>query len=1125
MKTVPIIFTIKRPYTLFLIRLFGLTAAAFLFTCTGVPAVADTVRDDALVTAFASPPLETRPGCYWYWMNGRISKEGITKDLESMSQVGIGRAYIGIIGGNAAGRDILTALSEPWWAAVRHAIREAGRVGVDIGFFNAPGWSQSGGPWVKPEEAMRYVSSSESKLKGPQMFSGIIPKPDGAIQEVAVLAYPVPQFDDQMVPERERTATSVTFESGDPVTIRSAILQCTKPTSGKADLEISEDGKTYRKITSVMVSRGLPQPRVGPILLAPVVASFPPVTGKYFRLRFSQTACLGEIRLSSALRNGSVYEKQLGKMCESQWPRHNYYSWPSQPDPAEAGLAVPGKEIRNLSSLLKPDGTLEWEVPPGEWIVQRVALGPTGARNGPAPAEATGLEVDKMNREWLRRHFDAYVGKLLASMPSEERKALKYAIVDSYEVGSQNWTDGFADIFHKRYGYDPLPWLAVLTGRVVDTPEKSDRFLWDLRRLVADRIATEYVGGLRDLSHEKGMTIWVENYGHWGFPCEFLQYGGQADEFGGEFAPPIEQMRKFNMEVRCASSAGHIYGKNRIWCESYTGGPLFMNTPRELKAMGDWSFSQGANQAVLHLYVHQTLDRQGQGNWASFGTEFNRNNTWWDLAMKPWIDYQRRCSVMLQAGKPVADVAYFIGEDVPKMTGSREPALPEGYDYDSINAEVIQTRLSVKEGRLVLPEGTSYRLLVLPPLETMRPDVLRKLKTLVAAGATVVGPAPQKSPSLENYPRCDADVQALAKDLWGSGKIRAVKDLYSVLACGPDVVVPEGVVWKHRSDGDREIYFIANQEEKVCDRKITFRVKGKEPELWWPESGKTEPAPAFRLQGDRVEVPLHLEPLTSVFVVFEKEATQDRAAAQMPKPPAAQEITGPWEVQFGDKKVTLEKLMPWPEHTDPQIKYYSGEAVYRKEIDLLEIKPDMTLDLGAVNAVASVRLNGLSLGARWKPPYQVKLSPALKIGINRLEITVVHTWHNRMIGDVQPGAPPTGFRKLGKPTDELQPSGLLGPVRLLETNETACNNTERGNEWNRVIGMGGRELRTTVVDRAPAVLLDLDNCLTRSPAAMAMTAGGTSWTSSTKSNRVAGQTQTVCGTSGRKATEFSEMVS
>jgi len=990
--------------------------------------------DSALRSQFLNPSPETRPAYYWYWLDSYVSKEGITKDLEAMSQAGIGRAYIGILGGSPGPKpkEVFKPLSESWWDNIRHAVREGGRLGVNIGFFNAPGWSQSGGPWVKPEQAMRYLVSSETTIHGPQKFSGQLAKPHGLIQEVAVLAYPKPPFDDMAVPEKERTPTSVTFASSQPVTVRSVTIQPVKKVEATADLEVSDDGISYRKLSKFSVNRSNLNVNVGPMPLAPVVASLPPTAGSYFRITFSKACEVGDIRLSAALRNGSIYEKQLAKLYQGANPEFDIYTWPAQAEPDTAGLTVAGNQVRDLSSLLKADGTLAWEVPPGEWIVQRLGMAQTGARNTPAPPQATGWEVDKMNREPLKAHFDAYIGKLLESMPPQERKAFKYVVADSYEQGGQNWTDGFKDIFQQRYGYDPLPWLPALTGRVVESADQSDRFLWDLRRLVADRIATEYVGGLRDLSHEKGMTLWLENYGAWGFPAEFLQYGGQSDEVGGEFVPDLNHGK---MEVRCASSAAHIYGKKRVWCESYTGWPDLLNTPRDLKAVGDWSFSEGVSQAILHVYVHQPEESRGPGFAGWFGTEFNRHNTWWNLGMKPWIDYQRKCTVMLQAGNPVADVAYFIGEDAPKMTGIQRPALPKGCDYDYINAEVILKRLSVKDGSLVLPEGTSYRVLVLPPVNTMRPEVLRKIKQLVESGAAVVGPAPKKSPSLENYPRCDAEVESLVKELWGNGKIRTVENLETVLAAGPDVVLPAGLVWKHRSDENRDIYFVANQTHKICEGTMSFRVKGKEPELWWPESGKIEAVPAFKLAGDRVEVPLNLETLTSVFVVFEKPAKQDRVAAEHPKPSTAQEIIGPWAIQFGEKKVMFEKLIPWTESTDLEIKYYSGEAVYRTHFDVPAVKRDMVLDLGTVNAIAQVRLNGKDLGVLWKPPYRVAVSDGLNAGQNDLEITVVQTWRNRVIGDLQPGVTPTVFqnRQFQKPTDSLLPSGLLGPVTILET--------------------------------------------------------------------------------------------
>jgi hypothetical protein len=418
----------------------------------------------------------------------------------------------------------------------------------------------------------------------------------------------------------------------------------------------------------------------------------------------------------------SFAEKSLLKMFQEPLPPFDFYTWPparNRNQPISASARKPSSTSQNN---LRPDGTLEWNVPPGDWIILRSGLVPTGTKNSPAPAEATGFEVDKMNRAALKAHFDAYITPLLKKLSPAERKSWTHVIADSYEAGPQNWTDGFAADFQKRFGYDPLRFLPVMGGRIVGSADQSDRFLWDLRRFVADRIASEYVGGLRESLPCGGLEAVVGKLRPLGFPAEFLQYGGQSDEIGGEFWVGADLGAP---EVRAAASAVHTYGKRVVWAEAFTGGPVFANTPRDLKALGDWAFAEGINQFVFHVYIHQPWEDKKPGVNAWFGTEFNRHNTWFD-ASKPWIDYLRRCSVMLQTGHHVADVAYYIGEDSPKMTGTRNPELPAGHDYDYINSEVIENHLSVKDGRFVLPDGMSYRLLVLPESATMRPAVLKK---------------------------------------------------------------------------------------------------------------------------------------------------------------------------------------------------------------------------------------------------------------------------------------------------------------------------------------------------------------------------------------------------------------
>lgn len=1095
-----------------------LTALALFYAAFCANGVMAAVPD--LEREFTLPPDSTRPRCYWYWVDGHVSKEGITRDLEAMRRVGIGEGYIGIISGQsglpASGKP--KALTDAWWQLIEHAIREAGRLGVDIGLLNSPGWSQSGGPWVKPEQSMRYVVLPEMQLRGPQRFDGKLPAPQGTCQDIAVLAFPAPDGEGEQANISTRTPTAVTWEMTSPFTARSVTVHPIRPVIVTAELQASDDGQQYRTVKRFVVDRHNLSLHVGPVPLAPIVASFPATTARYFRLSFSAACELGKIALSPAARVESYAAKSLLKMFQDPQPPSDFYVWPPQDEPELTGLTVPPETIRNITRHMSADGTLRWDVPSGEWIVIRAVMVPTGVQNTPAPPEATGLEVDKMSRAAIGSHFDAYVGTLLRRMPAADRKALKHIVADSYEVGPGNWTDGFAADFNHRYGYDPIRFLPVMAGRIVGSAEQSNRFLWDLRRLVADRVACEYVGGLRDLCREQGLRMWLENYGHWGFPAEFLQYGGHCDEIGGEFWVSGDLGR---VELRDAASAAHIYGMPVVWAEAFTGGPVFQNSPRDLKARGDWAFCQGANQFVLHVYIHQPWDELRPGVNCPFGTEFNRQNTWFEQA-KPWVTYLRRCSVMLQVGKPVADVAYFIGEDTPKMTGVCRPALPAGYDFDYINADVIQNRLAVKDGHFILPDGTQYRLLVLPESVTMRPALLKKLRELVLAGGPILGQAPQRSPSLQDFPTCDAEVKQLASELWGGGHMITGTDLtevFRLLGIGADVICPDGILWKHRKDGDIDIYFLSNEEAVTRHETISFRVNDRAPEFWWPESGRIAPSPAYEFHGGRVRVPVHLDAHSSVFVVFRHKATEGReidvthrrgplqirhaaygavdgagsidvtqvlAAAvhhgrltllaandTFDRDPAPSHIkqlrveyvsdgqpgvatvaendwlelragtilAGPWQVTFDplaggpDKPLTFATLDDWSKRPEPGIRYYSGTAKYRATFQVADTGSVMLLNLGQVHAIATVHVNGREVGTVWKQPYMVDISDAVKVGENALEIAVVNTWMNRLIGDQQPGTAKRIAFTTTKTLDAhtpLQPAGLLGPVRIIK---------------------------------------------------------------------------------------------
>jgi hypothetical protein len=890
-----------------------LLAGVWLACVTGA------VAADRLEKGFTNPPEETKPWCYWYWISDNISKQGITRDLEAMSRVGIGEALVGNIFLDDVPAGRIKVLTPEWWDLVEHTIREGNRVGVNIGLFNCPGWSQSGGPWITPKQTMRRLASAEVRVTGPMRFQQKLPSPAEQFQDVAVLAFPAPKHDTERIADRSPRVTSspesttasnlldgneatlCTFPEGagrgkkpfvidiriaEPFTARSVqITPGNEPFGAECELLAADERGEFRSIRHFKCDRSNMGTGVGFLPRGPVTISIPPTTSRAFRLSFTgyfgrgKTPELAEINLSSAARLEAFVEKQLGKMHPTPLPMGDTYLWPTQPEPDAAALVIATDRVLNLTSNLSSDGVLTWEVPAGEWIIQRTGMTPTGARNSPASPEGSGFEVDKMNRQLAQHHFDSFIGEVLRRIPPAERKSFRRVVADSYEMGSQNWTDGFGEQFKQRYGYDPKPWLPVLTGRLVGSADQSERFLWDLRRLVADRVASDYVGGLRDACREHGLQLWLENYGHWGFPSEFLKYGAASDRIGGEFWVTGDLG---SIECRAASSCANTYGKKFVSAEAFTGGPAFQNAPRALKARGDWSFCEGVNHFVLHVYIQQPWEDKVPGVNAWFGTEFNRHNTWFEQS-RAWIDYVRRSCWMLQQGHRVADVAYFIGEDAPKMTGLREPALPPGRDFDFINAEVIETKLTVKNGRLTVPGGPSYQVLVLPPQTTMRPALLRKLRELVRAGATIVGPAPAKSPSLENFPRADEEVHQLAAEMWlgagrepfGKGRVipsGALADILSSMGSHPDFESSVPLRFTHRRDGDTDIYFVANPKAEPVTTAAAFRVDRKAPELWSPDSGSMQSPGVYEVGDGVVRMPLQLGPNESVFVVFRRKA-------------------------------------------------------------------------------------------------------------------------------------------------------------------------------------------------------------------------------------------------------------
>lgn len=1053
----------------------------------------DKTNIESLKTSFVIPPDSIQTSVYWYWISDNISKEGAINDLQAMKKVGINRAFIGNIGLNDLPSGNIKMFSDEWWDILHTALKTATELGIDIGVFNSPGWSQSGGPWVKPEEAMRYLASSETRITGPQKITQKLEKPNEIFQDIKVLAWKenkniqtinnknavissIPNvaglnyiFDGDpstgiVLPKGQ--PFTVDIKSNEPQTVRSLTINITEhPIQANCVLQAQVDGSTeYKVIKEFQINRSNPSLNVGFIPYAPIAISINNTKASNFRLVVSnanENSGIADIALSSEPKIERYSEKTLAKMWPTPLPMWDAYLWPEQPELDDPSYAVAKDEIMDISGFMAEDGTLAWDVPEGNWVIMRTGLTPTGVTNAPASPEATGLEIDKMSKKHVESHFNAFLGEILKKIPEADRKSFKVVVQDSYEMGGQNFTDEFIDDFKKRYNYDPVPFLPTYKGYVVNSNSESDRFLWDMRRLVADKVAYDYVGGLRDVSHKHGLTTWLENYGHWGFPSEFLMYGGQSDEIGGEF---WSEGDLGNIENRAATSCGHIYGKTKISAESNTaGGPAFSRYPAMMKQRNDRFFAEGINNTLLHVYIMQPYEDKNPGVNAWFGNEFDRKNTWFSQ-LDVYIQYLKRVNFMLQQGLNVADVAYFIGEDTPKMTGIIDPSLPIGYQFDYMNAEVIEKFMTVKNGLLTLPHGTQYKIMVLPKLETMRPELLKKIEQLINDGAIIMGPQPLRSPSLENQPEGDKIVAETAKNIWGNvdgvnvkhrkvgkGMIlngMTMEEAFSFINCIPDCKLPEdnSIHYGHRTlKNGAEIYFVSNQTNETKIINPEFRVTKLKPELWEPTTGNIRPLPSYESKENSTIVPLQLAPFESAFIVFSEKVAETKGKANIeanyPVQTEIASIKSSWEVQFDSNKggptepVIFEELKDWTTVSDEKIKFYSGTAVYNNtfNIDKIADNENIIIGLGNLTAMGKVYVNGEYAGGVWTPPYQLSITSFVKKGPNNIKIEVVNNWMNRIIGDMNlPENQRTTWLLVNpyQKNSQLQPSGLFGPVTI-----------------------------------------------------------------------------------------------
>jgi hypothetical protein len=1098
-------------------------AAIFL----SIVSFSQTKKTDSILKAFAAPPDAAKPRVWWHWMNGNITKDGIRKDLEWMHRVGIGgfQNFDAALATPQIVEKRLTYMTPEWKDAFKFTTKLADSLHLEMAIAGSPGWSESGGPWVKPEDGMKKIVWTATRVKG-GASNIMVQKPSGVTgpfqnipkglefgesadnlkqhdfyKDVAVVAYKLPEADKSLSDLGAAVTSSagkftlsqltdgdvgttvllprdsaagfgwIQFAFPQPQTIKAitmvgggnpGVFGMGADAKDSRKMEVSDDGVNFRLICIIAPGAVLEQ-----------TITIPPTTAKYFRVTVknppkpvNMAAAFGlggmadpkdpggteiaEIVLHTADRINRIEEKDafapVGDLDKKMT--------------TAANDVVTTTDIVDLTNKLNADGTLNWTAPAGEWNIVRFGYSLMGINNHPASPEATGLEVDKLDPVAIKNYFENYLDQYKSATGGlmGRKGGLQYMITDSWEAGAQNWTANLPAEFQKRRGYSIIPWLPVLTGQIIKSAEASEQFLFDFRHTLSDLVAEYHYDGLTKILAERGMKRYSESHE------DGRALIADGMEVKRTAAVPMSALwtpnafinqndqTKHTADIRESASVAHIYGQNLVAAESLTalgiGGAAWSYSPENLKPSADLELASGLNRFVIHCSPHQPVDDKIPGlGLGPFGQWYTRHETWAEQA-KAWNAYLSRSSYMLQQGKFVADIVYYYGEDnnITSLFGKKPPVIPEGYNYDYINADALINVLSFKDGKLTTPSGMSYRVLVLDSNATkMSLPVLRKISALVKAGATVAGVKPVTTPSLSDDQN---EFNKLVNEIWSSSnkKVTEGKSLSEVLNVGPDFAYTKPnnntkLLYVHRKTSDRDIYWVDSRTGDVQELEATFRVDGKVPELWFAETGRTEPL-SYSIANGVTKVKLHMEPNDALFVVFKDKAT--KASVELPaiKVKELAMISGAWDLSFQKDRgapasIKVNELSSWSDNTAAGIKYFSGTGTYTKTFtapaEWFTKDAELWLNLSDVKNLAEVMVNGKSLGILWKKPFRVNVTGALKAGENKVEIRVTNLWVNRLIGDAQPGV----TNKITYTTmpfyqanSKLLPSGLMGPVTI-----------------------------------------------------------------------------------------------
>ena len=1087
--------------------------------------------------AFQFETPQAKPWCYWYWMHGCVSKAGIAADLQAMQETGLGGAFLFAIRGTekpSKFEPAVETLSPEWFELVKYAVEEAGKRNLQLSMHVSDGFALAGGPWIKPEQAMQQVVWLEQKVVGGRTIKKYFPKPEtveGYYRDIAAYAYRTPsgvslkaRMPDKVRevgsqrdlffladPEnkqavRQEDSLKLIYGYKKPFLCRSVITRVTGPSiqCHRFLLEASDDGIHYRTVTRLEPPRHGWQNNGMEYSQLNVTHAIPPTTARYFRFTWNKEGTpTGAEDMDNAKWKPVL--SMLGILMSSepkidQFEGKNGSVWRVSKATSEEQLpsdcSIDPKTMLDITSKIDTNSQLNWKAPKGNWTILRIGHTPTGTINATGGA-GTGLECDKFNPEAVQSQFDHWFGKICEMVGRENvGKVLSIMHIDSWECGSQNWSEHFAEEFAKRRGYDLKPWLPVMAGVPMVSPEKSEQILRDVRQTQVELLHDVFFKVMVENAHAKGCQVSAESVAPTMMSDGMLHFEN-VDYPMGEFWLNSPTHDKPN-DMLDAISGAHIYGKKLVLAEGFT---QLRNTwdevPSSLKSLLDLQFANGLNKMVFHVFAHNPFtDRKPGMTLNGLGLFFQRDQTWWKPA-KAWMDYIQRCQRLLQIGQPVTDIAVFGGLELPSrsiLPDRLVPSLPgifgaervaseqirlrnegvpvtespvgvihstsitllqdwvnplRGYSFDTFNSDVLFRLAKAKNGRLTLPGGASYAMLVVPMAHPMAPDSLTPYTDLETRLRDVLSTFKEKNVPVLLPAYVAGDLKTKALIPW-------TQNDFSSLGIPRDLEIIENgaeayrtVAFTHRADKNMDLYFISNQQDKDRNLDLSFRVSGRIPEKFDPLDGSISDVLQWKTDGQRTDLSLKLAANQALFIVFEKPLTDSIVSSpDLPvRELACPGLQASWSVQFDTafggpgEPVVFKALTSWSLEDSSNIRYYSGTAVYTGQFTLstpLEKLNTYQLHLGKVAELAEVYLNGVSCGTAWTTPFTVDVSKAIRQGLNTLEIRVTNTWANRLEGDaLLPEAKRVTWTdgKYRKKTRDLLEAGLLGPLKLTVTGE------------------------------------------------------------------------------------------